>query len=125
MFEEAKYCKNVSFVFVSYALNFNLLPFSSCRILDQKVGGSLVVGALLPQVEVTLVMPSQTPGKESSGGDVESVFPDSSSLGDELVGSNVERSGDMGSGNVDRASVHFSSSTGQVSQVFQSLPVYS
>ena len=76
-----------------------------------------MIGALLPQVEMTLVMPSQTPGKESSGGDVESVFPDSSSLGDELVGGNADRSGDMGSGNVDRASVHFSNSTGQVSQV--------
>ncbi|XP_034239731.1 UHRF1-binding protein 1-like isoform X2 [Thrips palmi] len=92
------------------------LTLDTMRILDHKVGGSLVVGALLPQVEVTLVMPSQTPGKESSGGDVESVFPDSSSLGDELVGNHVERSGDMGSGTVDRASVHFSTSTGQVSQ---------
>lgn len=92
------------------------LTMDTTRILDQKAGGSLVVGAVLPQVEVTLVMPSQTPGKESSGGDVESVFPDSSSLGDELVGSNVERSTDLGSGNVDRASVHFSSSTGHVSQ---------
>ncbi|KAK3923200.1 UHRF1-binding protein 1-like [Frankliniella fusca] len=92
------------------------LTMDTSRILDQKSGGSLVVGAFLPQVEVTLVMPSQTPGKESSGGDVESVFPDSSSLGDELVGSNVERSTDLGSGNVDRASVHFSTSTGHVSQ---------
>lgn len=92
------------------------LTLDTARILDHKASGSLVVGAVLPQVEVTLVMPSQTPGKESSGGDVESVFPDSSSLGDELVGSNVERSVDMGSGNVDRASVHFSNSTGQVSQ---------
>lgn len=29
-------------------------------------------------------MPSQTPGKESTGGDNESVFPDSASLGDDL-----------------------------------------
>lgn len=29
-------------------------------------------------------MPSQTPGKESSGGDAESVMPDSASLGDDL-----------------------------------------
>lgn len=29
-------------------------------------------------------MPSQTPGKESSGGDAESVLPDSASLGDDL-----------------------------------------
>lgn len=30
------------------------------------------------------MMPSQTPGKESSGGDAESVMPDSASLGDDL-----------------------------------------
>lgn len=30
------------------------------------------------------MMPSQTPGKESSGGDAESVIPDSASLGDDL-----------------------------------------
>lgn len=30
-------------------------------------------------------MPSQTPGKESSGGDGESVLPDSASLGDDLL----------------------------------------
>lgn len=30
------------------------------------------------------MMPSQTPGKESSGGDAESVLPDSASLGDDL-----------------------------------------
>jgi len=29
-------------------------------------------------------MPSPTPGKESSGGDAESVLPDSASLGDDL-----------------------------------------
>lgn len=39
-------------------------------------------------MEVTLVMPSQTPGKESSGGDAESVIPDSASLGDDLHISN-------------------------------------
>lgn len=33
-------------------------------------------------------MPSQTPGKESSGGDAESVIPDSASLGDDLHISN-------------------------------------
>lgn len=31
-----------------------------------------------------MVMPSQTPGKESSGCDAESVLPDSASLGDDL-----------------------------------------
>lgn len=30
-------------------------------------------------------MPSQSPGKESSGGDVESVIPDSSSLQDDVT----------------------------------------
>lgn len=47
--------------------------------------GSLVVGALIPQLEVTFVMPSQCPGKESSGGDVESFVPDSSSIADDYV----------------------------------------
>ncbi|KAL0273063.1 UNVERIFIED_CONTAM: hypothetical protein PYX00_005827 [Menopon gallinae] len=46
---------------------------------------TMVVGAVIPQVEVTLVMPSQSPGKESSGGDVESVYPDSSSLQDDIA----------------------------------------
>lgn len=45
----------------------------------------MVIGAVIPQVEVTLVMPSQSPGKESSGGDVESVYPDSSSLQDDIA----------------------------------------
>lgn len=44
-----------------------------------------MVGCVIPQLEITLVMPSQTPGKESSGcGDGESVMPDSASLGDDL-----------------------------------------
>lgn len=106
---------------ISFALKLGLYHhpklYLSSRILDQRIGGSLVVGAVLPQVEVTLVMPSQTPGKESSGGDIESVFPDSSSLGDELIGNNIDRTGEIVSGNVDRASVHFSSSIGHVSQV--------
>ncbi|XP_035780445.1 UHRF1-binding protein 1-like [Anopheles albimanus] len=42
---------------------------------------SIIVGCVIPQVEVSLIMPSQTPGKESSGGDGESVLPDSASLG--------------------------------------------
>lgn len=47
---------------------------------------SIIIGCVIPQVEVTAVMPSQTPGKESSGGDVESesVMPDSISLGGDL-----------------------------------------
>lgn len=47
----------------------------------------MVIGALVPQVEVTFIMPSQTPGKENSGGDLESVVPDTSSLLDDLGGS--------------------------------------
>lgn len=41
---------------------------------------SMIVGCVVPQVEVTLIMPSQSPGKESNGGgggDCESVVPDS------------------------------------------------
>lgn len=52
--------------------------------------GSIAIGALIPQLEVTFVMPSQCPGKESSGGDVESFVPDSSSIQDDmLVGKRV------------------------------------
>lgn len=35
-------------------------------------------------MEITFVMPSPTPGKESSGGDAESVLPDSASLAEDL-----------------------------------------
>lgn len=35
------------------------------------------------------MMPSQTPGKESSGGDGESVLPDSASLGDDLLTNSI------------------------------------
>lgn len=62
------------------------LALDSNRILKQELGGSLVVGALIPQLEVTFVMPSQSPGKECSGGDLESVLPDSASLPEEIVG---------------------------------------
>lgn len=47
--------------------------------------GSLAIGAIVPQVEVTFVMPAQCPGKESSGGDVESFVPDSSSIADDAA----------------------------------------
>ncbi|XP_015598696.1 UHRF1-binding protein 1-like isoform X2 [Cephus cinctus] len=60
------------------------LAVDSNKILQVESGGSLVIGALIPQVEVTFVMPSQTPGKENSGGDLESVVPDSSSIADDL-----------------------------------------
>lgn len=55
------------------------------HILDRDRPPSVGVGALLPQVEMTFVMPAQCPGKESSGGDLESVIPDSSSIADDVV----------------------------------------
>ncbi|KAG8035486.1 hypothetical protein G9C98_006932 [Cotesia typhae] len=61
------------------------LVIDTNRIMNVTTGSSLVVGALVPQLEVTLIMPSQTPGKENSGGDLESVVPDSSSIADELL----------------------------------------
>ncbi|XP_014283394.1 bridge-like lipid transfer protein family member 3B [Halyomorpha halys] len=61
-----------------------MLEMDAERIKHEK-SGNLVVGAVIPQVEVTLVMPSQTPGKESSGADLESVIPDTSSLADDIV----------------------------------------
>lgn len=64
------------------------LSLDSNRILKVESSGSMVVGALIPQLEVTFVMPSQCPGKESSGGDVESFVPDSSSIPeDAFIGS--------------------------------------
>lgn len=61
------------------------LTIDSKRIMQEKnPNQSVIIGCVIPQVEVTLVMPSQTPGKESSGGDAESVLPDSASLGDDL-----------------------------------------
>lgn len=52
--------------------------------MQQNTSKSLILGCVVPQIEVTFVMPSPTPGKESSGGDAESVLPDSASLGDDL-----------------------------------------
>nr|XP_031847068.1 UHRF1-binding protein 1 isoform X4 [Nomia melanderi] len=63
------------------------LTIDSNKILKVNSGSSLIIGALIPQVEVTFVMPSHTPGKENSGGDVESVVPDTSSIADEIVSS--------------------------------------
>lgn len=61
------------------------LTVDSKRILqNHSEDTSIVIGCVVPQVEMTMVMPSQTPGKESSGGDGESVLPDSASLGDDL-----------------------------------------
>ncbi|XP_011862998.1 PREDICTED: UHRF1-binding protein 1 isoform X1 [Vollenhovia emeryi] len=65
------------------------LAVDSNKILRVESGGSVIIGALIPQVEVTFVMPSHTPGKENSGGDLESVVPDSSSIADEFVGSST------------------------------------
>lgn len=65
------------------------LAVDSNKILKVENGGSVIIGALIPQVEVTFVMPSHTPGKENSGGDLESVMPDSSSIADDFVGSST------------------------------------
>lgn len=46
-----------------------------------KPATSIVFGCVVPQLELTLVMPSQTPGKENSGCDAESMVPDSVSIG--------------------------------------------
>ncbi|KAM7354386.1 bridge-like lipid transfer protein family member 3B isoform 3-T3 [Cochliomyia hominivorax] len=62
------------------------LSLDAERILQkQNTKKSLIFGCVIPQIEVTFVMPSPTPGKESSGGDAESVLPDSASLGDDLL----------------------------------------
>ncbi|XP_054742052.1 bridge-like lipid transfer protein family member 3B isoform X1 [Anastrepha obliqua] len=61
------------------------LSLDAERILQkQNTKKSMIFGCVIPQIEVTLVMPSQTPGKESSGGDAESVLLDSTSVGDDL-----------------------------------------
>lgn len=61
------------------------LTIDSKRIMKEQNSDQLIIfGCVIPQVEVTLVMPSQTPGKESSGCDAESVVPDSASLGEDL-----------------------------------------
>lgn len=59
--------------------------FKIRNILQVESSGSLAIGALIPQLEVTFVMPSQNPGKESSGAD-ESFVPDSSSIPDDILG---------------------------------------
>ncbi|OAD52118.1 UHRF1-binding protein 1-like [Eufriesea mexicana] len=65
------------------------LTIDSNKILKVDSDSSLVIGALIPQVEVTFVMPSHTPGKENSGGDLESVMPDSSSIADDIAGTSI------------------------------------
>lgn len=65
------------------------LSVDANRILkDKNSDNSVIIGCVIPQVEVSLIMPSMSPGKESSGGDAESVLPDSASLGDDLHSSN-------------------------------------
>ncbi|KAI4463582.1 hypothetical protein MML48_4g00014003 [Holotrichia oblita] len=61
------------------------LSLDSNRIMKVESSGSLAIGAIIPQLEITFVMPSHCPGKESSGGDVESFVPDSSSIGDDVL----------------------------------------
>ncbi|KAK0095154.1 hypothetical protein PV326_009095 [Microctonus aethiopoides] len=63
------------------------LTVDSCRILniDDNNASSMVIGVLIPQLELTLIMPSLTPGKENSGGDLESVVPDSSSIAEDIL----------------------------------------
>ncbi|XP_053985581.1 bridge-like lipid transfer protein family member 3B isoform X2 [Hylaeus volcanicus] len=65
------------------------LTIDSNKILKVDSDSSLIIGALIPQVEVTFVMPSHTPGKENSGGDLESVMPDSSSIADDIASSST------------------------------------
>lgn len=64
--------------------NLELIKNHSNLFSQDNSNKSIIVGCVVPQVELTLVMPSQTPGKEMSGGDGESVIPDSASLGDDL-----------------------------------------
>lgn len=74
------------FLFVSRLLE-EVTELTSFLTIDSQhimrdTGGSVCMGIALPQLEVTFVMPAQCQGKESSGGDLESVIPDSSSLAD-------------------------------------------
>lgn len=47
-----------------------------------QLGDTLVVAAVVPQVDVSLVMPPMNPCKDSMAGDMESFLPDSSSTAD-------------------------------------------
>ncbi|XP_072383543.1 bridge-like lipid transfer protein family member 3B [Diabrotica undecimpunctata] len=71
------------------ALLATYLAIDAERILKVESNSTIAMGVLIPQLEVTFVMPSNSPGKESSGGDIESVVPDTSSLADDIfIGSN-------------------------------------
>ncbi|XP_063865478.1 bridge-like lipid transfer protein family member 3B isoform X1 [Scylla paramamosain] len=48
----------------------------------ENLGDTLVLAAVVPQVDVSLVMPPPHPGKDSMAGDMESFLPDSSSTAD-------------------------------------------
>lgn len=67
------------------------LQIDSNRIMKAESNTSMAIGALIPQLELTFVMPSQNPGKESSGADMESFVPESSSIADDILvaGSNA------------------------------------
>ena len=84
------------------------LSIDSKRITRESPNKSVIIGCVIPQVEVTLVMPSQTPGKESSGGDgeSESVIPDSVSLGGDLQ---TNKEWNQGSFSIDSQKQVFSS----------------
>ncbi|KAL1505764.1 hypothetical protein ABEB36_005251 [Hypothenemus hampei] len=62
------------------------LNIDSDKIMKKENDSSLAIGAIIPQIEVTFVMPPQSPGKESSGGDGESFIPDFSSIDDVTLG---------------------------------------
>lgn len=66
------------------ALLATYLALDSERILMVESNSTIAMGVLIPQLEVTFVMPSNSPGKESSGGDIESVVPDTSSIADDI-----------------------------------------
>ncbi|XP_071452381.1 bridge-like lipid transfer protein family member 3B isoform X2 [Hetaerina americana] len=51
------------------ALDSNIIASRQKSMGKPSLKGSLVVGAILPQVEVSLVMPSQTPGREEEDSD--------------------------------------------------------
>ncbi|MPC20454.1 UHRF1-binding protein 1-like [Portunus trituberculatus] len=51
-------------------------------IARENLGDTLVLAAVVPQVDVSLVMPPPHPGKDSMAGDMESFLPDSSSTAD-------------------------------------------
>ncbi|CAG9864349.1 unnamed protein product [Phyllotreta striolata] len=70
------------------ALLATYLSIDAERILQVESNSSIAMGVIVPQLEVTFVMPSSSPGKESSGGDIDSVVPDTSSIADDvLIGS--------------------------------------